>query len=412
MLAVRRITASWIWLLGLYSIASFIEAMFWGQMGSFTPLYLTRLGVAETDVARWTGLIVMFASAIGLPFLPLWGALADRYSRQPIIVRSFVAHLLAGIVSLLARNVWVFIIGRSIMSFALGNSGLMMTTLSERAPRHRTGLAFSIMNSATPIGAFVGPLLGGPIVDVYGFPTLLLIDSTAMLLVILAMTFGYRDNFKGTNRGSIPHMMADSVKLIWNSRRLRTLFPALFLLFGGWMMAATYVPLAVKQLYQGNDQNTAVGIVMGVGGLVTLVLSPIIGALADRIGHWRILTIGSTMMIILWPVPALTRDLTSFTIAWAFLNGMVSSVFALSFSVLSSSTTSEVRGRVMSFAYLPVNIGGLIGPAIGSVITPYSLFTVFPAAAIFTALGLGVLMIAKRQPMINPEIVPAPMSGA
>lgn len=85
MLAVRRITSSWIWLLGLYSIASFIEAMFWGQMGSFTPLYLTRLGIAETDVARWTGLIVMFASATGLPFLRLWGALADRYSYQQTV---------------------------------------------------------------------------------------------------------------------------------------------------------------------------------------------------------------------------------------------------------------------------------------------------------------------------------------
>jgi hypothetical protein len=44
----------------------------------------------------------------------------------------------------------VFILGRTIMSFALGNSDLMMSTLSERAPRQRTGLAFSIMNSATP----------------------------------------------------------------------------------------------------------------------------------------------------------------------------------------------------------------------------------------------------------------------
>jgi len=87
-------------------------------------------------------------------------------------------------------------------------------------------------------------------------------------------------------------------------------------------------------------------------------------------------------------------------------------VFALSFSVLSSSATSEVRGRVMSFAYLPVNIGGLIGPAIGSVLTQVSLFAVFPAAAVFTLCGLGGLVIAKRQPMINPEIAPAPVSGA
>jgi hypothetical protein len=33
-----------------------------------------------------------------------------------------------------------------------------------------------------------------------------------------------------------------SVGLIWDSRRLRFLFPALFVLFAGWMLANTYVP--------------------------------------------------------------------------------------------------------------------------------------------------------------------------
>ncbi|HZY46055.1 MAG TPA: MFS transporter, partial [Anaerolineae bacterium] len=109
----RRVIDSWVWLLGLYSAASFIEAAFWGQMGSFTPLYLPKLGIAPADVKSWTGIIVAISGLVGLPFLPLWGALADRYSRQPIIVRSFVAHLIAGIISILAGNVWVFLLGRS-----------------------------------------------------------------------------------------------------------------------------------------------------------------------------------------------------------------------------------------------------------------------------------------------------------
>ena len=397
MKAQAKIFDSWLWLLALYTLASFIEAAFWGQLGAFTPLYLPRLGIAPDQVAGWTGAIASLSSVLGLPLLPFWGALADRYSRQPIIVRSFVAHLLAGTVMLAAGNIWVFILGRAIVSFSLGNSGLMMTTLSERAPSHRIGLAFSIMNSAAPVGAFVGPLIGGPVVDRWGFPVLLAGNVVLMLIVVLALSFGYRDTFVGSNRGPLLGMAWESVRLIWRSRRLRVLFPALFMLFAGWMLAFTYVPLVITALYKGENVGTIVGVVMGAGGLVTVFVGPLIGALADRYGLWRVLFIGAAVEVILWPLPALTRDLVLFAVAWAVLNSVASGVFALSFSVLSGSAPSEIRGRVMSFAYLPVNVGYIIGPAIGSIVTRGSLFAVFPAAAVMTALGIGALVGAYKQ---------------
>lgn len=387
----------WVWLLALFTFASFIEAIFYGQISAFTPLYLPQLGIAQADVAAWTGLTVSISGLVGLPFLPLWGALADRYARQPIIIRSFFAHLLAAIVALLAGNVWVFVIGRSIMSFSLGNSGLMMTTLSERAPERRQGLSFSIMNSAAPVGSFIGPLIGGPIVDQWGFRTLLAVDAALMLGVILALSFGYRDHFKSSSKDPLLRMAVDSVRVILRSPRLRTLFPALILLFAGWMLAFTYIPLAVTELYTGSNPAIVIGFVMGAGGLVAMILSPVVGALGDRYGLWRILFIGVVIEIILWPIPALTGNLISFGIAWTVLNGIASSVFALSFSVLALSTSSEVRGRVMSFSYLPVVIGSTLGPAIGSLVTGTNIFAVFPLAAILTTFGLLVLFISYRQ---------------
>ena len=50
----------------------------------------------------------------------------------------------------------------------------------------------------------------------------------------------------------------------------------------------------------------------------------------------------------------------------------------------------------MAFAYLPVNVGFMIGPAIGSVVTRASIFAVFPVAALLTLLGLGALVLAAR----------------
>jgi MFS transporter, DHA1 family, multidrug resistance protein len=394
-----RAGSSWRYLLTLYTVACLIEAMFWGQMGAFTPLYLPRLGIAPQDVAGWTGAIVSISSLAGLPFLPLWGALADRYARQPVLVRAFVMHLVAGILAILAANVWLFLLARAIMSLSMGITGLMLTTLSERVPPGRIGLAFSILNSASPVGAFLGPLLGGRVVDLWGFPTLLAIDSALMLGVILALTFGYHDAFKGTGQGSLARMALGSVGLIWASRRLRFLFPALFLLFAGWMLANTYVPLVVIRLYSGADVGTATGLVIAGGGLTTALFGPLLGSLADRWGHWRMLMASACVSVLLWPLPALTGDIVSFGLAWALVNGAVSGAFTLSFNVLADSTTPEARGRVMIFSYLPVMSGQAIGPALGSFVTPISLFAVFPLAAALTAIGIAAMLLANRQPV-------------
>lgn len=392
---------SWRYLLTLYTLACLIEAMFLSHMGAFTPAYLTQLGIAPQDVAGWTGAIVSISSVVGLPFLPFWGALADRYARQPVLVRAFVMHLIAGILAILASNVWLFLLARSIMSLAMGITGLMLTTLSERVPAGRTGLAFAILHSSSPVGAFLGLLIGGRLVDLLGFPTLLTIDTVLMSGVVLALTFGYRDRFKGTGQGSIARMALGSVGLIWTSPRLRALFPALFVLFAGWMLASTYVPLVVAELYKGADIGAVTGLVIAVGGLATALLGPLFGTLADRWGHWRVLFGSACVSVLLWPLPALAGDITTFTIAWAVVNGAVAGTFTISFNVLSDSTTAETRGRVMIYSYLPVISSQAVGSAVGSFVTQTSLFAVFPIAAVLTGLGIVAMMLARRQPIAS-----------
>jgi MFS transporter, DHA1 family, multidrug resistance protein len=391
-------TRGWVWLVILFTFASFFETVFWGIMGAFTPLYIAHLGVPAAQVPLWTGATVAISSAIGLPFLPFWGALADRYSRKPVIVRSYVAHLLAGGLALVAGNIWVFVLARGVMSLALGNSGLMLTTLSDRVPARRVGLAFSIMNSSAPVGAFVGPLLGGPIIDNFGFPVLLALNIGLMALTILGLSVGYRDSYRSTDHRPVAVMAAESLGIVWGSPRLRALFPALFVLFAGWMMGFTYVPLIIAHLYHGDRVGTVVGAVIGASGVSAMLLGPLLGWLADRLGHWRILFAGGLLTLVLWPLPSLTDTLVPFGLAWSAVNGVASGVFAISFSVLAASAAPGVRARIMSFAYLPVNVGYMIGPAVGSLVIQNGLFTVFPVAAGLTALGLLALRAAEARP--------------
>jgi predicted MFS family arabinose efflux permease len=51
----------------------------------------------------------------------------------------------------------------------------------------------------------------------------------------------------------------------------------------------------------------------------------------------------------------------------------------------------------MSFAYMPVNVGIIVGPSLGSLVTQGGVFAIFPAAAVLTLMGFGMLLLARRQ---------------
>jgi MFS family permease len=264
------------------------------------------------------------------------------------------------------------------------------------------------MQGSQPLGVFLGPLIAGPIVDAWGFRALIAIDACVLLIVVLAMATGYRDTYRPPIQEPLLRMAAESVGILVRSPRLRTLFPALFLLFAGWMLASTYLPLVVTGLYQGSRPATAIGIVLGAAGLTTAIVTPLAGMLADRIGHWPALIGISILAAVLWTLPALAGNLTVFTVLWALSSGVMSGVFSLSFNVMAASAPEGVRARVMAFSFLPLMMGSAVGPALGVAITEAGLTAIFPAGAICTSVGFLGLLVARRQPLPETRIAVSP----
>ena len=163
------------------------------------------------------------------------------------------------------------------------------------------------------------------------------------------------------------------------------------------------MPLAITAIYRGGEPGTAVGLVSAAGGLAALLLSPIFGLLADRFGHWRLLLGGAILQAVLWPLPGLAGELGWFIGCWALLSGVAAGVQAISFSVLSSAAPQHIRARVMSFAYLPVIAGSVIGPAIGALATRNSIWAVFPTAAATGAAAVVALAYAGRFQVREPD---------
>ena len=80
-----------VWRRNLYicCVASFVVSVGMSQMAPILPLYIAQLGVEGVgEIARWSG-IVFGCNFISLAiFSPIWGRLADRYGRKPMILRA------------------------------------------------------------------------------------------------------------------------------------------------------------------------------------------------------------------------------------------------------------------------------------------------------------------------------------
>ena len=97
----------------------------------FIPLYIRDLGITDlADAAFWSGIIVGIGPLCGAMMGPLWGAMADRYGRKPMVLRAMLMIGLMQIAIAFVPDVYWLLGLRVIMGlFAIwwfGSNGLGM----------------------------------------------------------------------------------------------------------------------------------------------------------------------------------------------------------------------------------------------------------------------------------------------
>ncbi len=77
-----------VWFLTITSV--FMSASY-TMLVPFLPMYLIdELGVAQSDVNIWSGLIFSISFLISAIMAPIWGALSDKKSHKAMAVRAAV----------------------------------------------------------------------------------------------------------------------------------------------------------------------------------------------------------------------------------------------------------------------------------------------------------------------------------
>lgn len=131
-----------------------------------SPVLLARLG-AEGDaaLAGWTGAAQAAALGASIVSVPLWGRLADRWGRGPMLVRAHAGTALAVAALSQAAAPWQVVAARALQGALAGATpaALALVGGGDGAARR-----MSWVQSAGLAGAVAGPLLAGPLLTLLG----------------------------------------------------------------------------------------------------------------------------------------------------------------------------------------------------------------------------------------------------
>nr|GMD46492.1 protein ZINC INDUCED FACILITATOR-LIKE 1-like isoform X1 [Ipomoea batatas] len=91
----------------------------------------------------------------------LWGIIADRYGRKPVVIIGTVTVVIFNALFGLSVNYWMAIITRFLLGALCGIIGTMRAYASEICRREYHALGISAVSTAWGIGLVIGPAVGG-----------------------------------------------------------------------------------------------------------------------------------------------------------------------------------------------------------------------------------------------------------
>ena len=152
------------------------------------PKIIGDFGISVSDVS-WVSTAYILANAI---FVPIWGKLGDVAGRKRIYLIGFIGFIIASGLCAIAWNLTSMIIFRVIQGFAVSADyptamAILAVTFLDDKERAQ---ALGIWSAAFAVASVFGPLIGGPLIDNFGWRSVFFINIPLGIVgLFLALTF-------------------------------------------------------------------------------------------------------------------------------------------------------------------------------------------------------------------------------
>ena len=362
----------------------------------FMPIFVEQLGVKGDQVAFYSGLAIS-VSAISAAFVsPIWGILADKYGRKPMMIRAGLAMTITMGGLAFVPNVFWLLFLRFLNGVFTGFVPNATALIASQVPKDRSGYALGTLSTGVVAGTLTGPFVGGFIAEIFGIRNVfLLVGSFLFLAAILTILF-IKENFQ-----PVPKEKALPTRELFTSVKYPFLLINLFLTSFVIQFAAQSIgpilALYVRDLGQKENLLFVSGLIVSSMGFSSMMSAGIMGKLGDKVGNHRLLVVaqGYSVFIYLLCANATSPFQLGF---YRFLFGLgIGALIPGVNALLSKMTPKSGISRVFAFNQVFFYLGGVIGPLAGSAVAgQFGYHSVFYATALCVALSCLFNLIQFR----------------
>jgi len=338
----------------------------------FLPMYLLEIGVGESDVAMWSGVVFSVTFLVAAIMAPIWGKMADKKGKRPMLIR---AGFCLGLVYLLGAFVTspqqLFVV-RVLQGFANGFLPASLAIVSTSVPQNKLGYSLGVIQTGQIIGTVLGPLLGGAIAHVVGMRSSFILAGILLFLITLFVAFLVKEpeHVERVDTKQADEGILDDLKYAYHNRRLVEMLALSFIISFANMVIQPVISLYIAQL-QGSMDGVMLtsGIVFSLGGIAGALSTTFWGSFGQRRGYFFVMVLafcGAGIFNFLQYFPATVIGFGIFQFLFGlFFVGANPAVSA----TLVKSTNADFRGRVFGLATAANQSGAMVGPLVGSFIS-------------------------------------------
>jgi DHA1 family bicyclomycin/chloramphenicol resistance-like MFS transporter len=130
------------------------------------PAVKAALGLSEA-LAQLTFSIALFSMAVATL---VYGSLSDRYGRRPVLLSGLCLFLAGSAISAVANSIGVLIAGRLVQAIGAGCGITLVRAIAQDVyGPARLVKAIAYLTMAYTIGPMISPLVGGVLIDAFGW---------------------------------------------------------------------------------------------------------------------------------------------------------------------------------------------------------------------------------------------------
>ena len=377
-------------------LGSFLTGACISLVVPFMPIFVEQLGVEPSQVTFYSGLAISVSAISAACVSPLWGILADRYGRKPMMIRAGLAMTITMGGLAFVPNVYWLLALRLLNGVFTGFVPNATALIASQVPKDKSGYALGTLSSGVVAGTLTGPFVGGMIAEVFGIRNVFLMVGGFLFLAAILTIFFIKEDFQ-----PVPKEKALPTKELFTSVKypylLFNLFATSFVIQVVAQSVGPILALYIRDLGQKENLLFVSGLIVSSMGLSSMMSSGVLGRLGDKVGNHRLLIVAQAYSALIYLLCANASTPLELGI-YRFLFGLGTGALVPGINALLSRMTPKAGiSRVFAFNQVFFYLGGVIGPLAGSVVAEqFGYHSVFYATAACVALSCLFNLIQFR----------------